>query len=391
MKHFILTNEQRKYLGLSLIESHWEKIELNDCLTIYLDNQTIRKRIHSDGKSYIEDELEEKVDISRNLLLPKTNRGKPRKLTPSAIEYSNGKGMYYADHASSVTIANYTTQRTYFSHWFGNKSTLNLAWLEQWIAETTEADLKDLEKFKVAKRKHIAYKEGDFFRFKIGRRQWGYGRILMDIGNFRKSEEYQQKYYPWFRRILTQPLLIKIYHIVSESPDEPINKLSTLNAVPSQLIMDNRFYYGEYEIIGNKQLTMNELDMPISYASDNPDRVYLQYGLIVRQTTKRKFKKYLFTKPYTDSPYSINAIGFDIYVSQKPDLIKECIATNSNMPYWELYGRGDLRNPKFKDIKNELFQHFGLDTTSSYAELLEQEQKKQSSKGIFQYIKNLLN
>ena len=42
-KQFILTNEQRKYLGLNLIEDHWEVMDIKGTL-YYFDGDVIKKR-----------------------------------------------------------------------------------------------------------------------------------------------------------------------------------------------------------------------------------------------------------------------------------------------------------------------------------------------------------
>ena len=42
-KQFILTNEQRKYLGLNPIEEHWEVMDIKGTL-YYFDGDVIKKR-----------------------------------------------------------------------------------------------------------------------------------------------------------------------------------------------------------------------------------------------------------------------------------------------------------------------------------------------------------
>lgn len=42
MKKNILTNEERKYLGLTPIESHWERMDIKN-VVLFFDNNTINK------------------------------------------------------------------------------------------------------------------------------------------------------------------------------------------------------------------------------------------------------------------------------------------------------------------------------------------------------------
>ena len=42
-------------------------------------------------------------------------------------------------------------------------------------------DLLEVQEFSKEKRKHIKYREGDYFRVKLGRDKYTYGRILLDV------------------------------------------------------------------------------------------------------------------------------------------------------------------------------------------------------------------
>jgi hypothetical protein len=90
---FELTNEQRKYLGLIPIESNWEVVKLND-MYLYFDGDIIRKKITVSEESYFEQELEEKTAENRTILLPKTSKGKPKKLNFTATQSFRPFGVY---------------------------------------------------------------------------------------------------------------------------------------------------------------------------------------------------------------------------------------------------------------------------------------------------------
>ena len=386
MKNIELTNQQRIYLGLEPIEENWIKKQIRDNLWIYINGTTICKRISISDVSYTEEQLDAPVDASFTTLQPKTTKGKAKKLTPSSVSGIQPTGVYFYYNSGKMLIASYTTQTTFYNN---EKDSFEYhpieelpALLEQWIADSTEEDLAALETFRTAKRKHCIFKEGDFFRFKIGRRMYGYGRILMNIDKFRKTQKYKEKDYTWFRSLMGKPLLIKVYHKLSSSAEVPVEELAACTAFPSQTIMDNIFYYGECEIIGHKELELTELDMPISYGrsidSREPELVYLQYGLIYQKTSTFQFKKYLKDEHAADSgrcetnPYSGNSIGFHIDIARYPELMQRCIEVQSNLPYWnsDIYRVNyDLRNPKNEAIKREIFNHFNLDTNCNYAEL----------------------
>jgi hypothetical protein len=349
---------------------------------LYFDGDIIRKRIGVSNNEYFERELCEKTAENRTVLLPKTAKGEPKKLNFTATQSFSQFGVYFSFSSSGyISIANYTTQTTYFSQKLGSNKTIEdlKVWIKQWIAETTEKDLTEIEAFKLAIRQHCKFKEGDFFAFKIGRRNWGFGRILIDVARLKKTKEFKEQKNYGLRNLMGKPLIVKVYHKISSTTNIDLDELSNCMALPSQAIMDNRFYYGENKIIGHKELTLNECEMLISFGrsifSNDQDTVYLQYGLIYKETEVSKFNKYLVAKEknryglYVINPYRHESIGY----GWENEILKQCIAEKSNNPHWnsEHYTvKNDLRNPSNIKIKREIFKFFGLDADKSYAENL---------------------
>ena len=378
---FELTNEQRKYLGITPVESSWELVKLFDNY-VYFDGDIIRKEIAVTEQSYIERDLYEKTAENRTILLPKTEKGKPKKLNFTATQSFRGTAVYFAFSDSYLTITSLTTQITYYSENFEDKDLGFLkTWLDKWIAETSEKDLQEIEAFKNAERKQYKYKEGDFFAFKIGRRQWGFGRILMDVQKTIKANNFHRDEHCGLTQLMGKSLIVKVYHKISNDLNVDLKELSETLALPSQVIMDNHFFYGENPIIGHKPLDASELDMLISYSqsinSDNYDKVYLQYGLIYKEIDISKFNKYLryddetLHLGYEENPYRKESTGYGL----DTDTLQKCIEAKSNVPYWECedesYDRKlDLRNPANIKIKKEIFKAFSLDADKSYEENL---------------------
>ncbi|WP_373261757.1 immunity 26/phosphotriesterase HocA family protein [Hungatella hathewayi] len=139
-------------------------------------------------------------------------------------------------------------------------------------------------------------------------------------------------------------LVVKVYHKISDSMEVNVDELEQGLSLPPQAIMDNRIYYGEYKIIGNRAVTYRDLDDgPISTSKsiNYQDRWY-----------------------HTD--YRDEGIGFSLNL----DHLEECITAHSNEPY---YGsdvrngiRGRLSHPLNKKDKNAIFEAFGLDGNLDY-------------------------
>lgn len=166
---FELTNEQRRYLGLLPVKDTWDLV----CIAgkyLYFDGEIIRKEIQSNEMEYYyETELCEHTTQNRTFLLPKTKRGKLKPLTASALSF-RPQGCYFHFDIGCVMIGNNITHTEYYVERMANSCSLQ-EWLDKWIIESTEEDLKDIECFRQAERQHVKYREGDFFTFKVGRRK----------------------------------------------------------------------------------------------------------------------------------------------------------------------------------------------------------------------------
>ena len=374
---FELTNEQRKYLGLIPVEEHWELVKFDNGIYYYFEDDTIRKEIKVSKNYYHEAELNEKTAENRTMILPKTKRGKIKKFNYTATESFSPFGTYFTFSADGVIIANYTTQRTYYSETFTEKEKISLdnlkKWLDKWMKETTEEDLEEIEEFKNAKRKHCKFNEGDFFAFKISRRERCFGRILMDVSKLRKDENFEKNKNYGLAHLMGKPLIIKVYHKISDNKNIDLKELSECLALPSQAIMDNIFYYGEAVILGNLPLKPEENDMFISVSESisgiDKNIAYLQYGLIYREIPLSDYEKLIKELKIGAQTLRREGIGFVIDTYK----LKECIEAKSNSPFWEKYKKRnvpDLKNPDHIELKRKIFKAFGLDADKTYEENL---------------------
>ena len=374
---FELTNEQRKYLGLIPVEEHWELVKFDNGIYYYFEDDTIKKEIKVSKNYYHEAELNEKTAENRTMILPKTKRGKIKKFNYTATESFSPFGTYFTFSTDGVIIANYTSQRTYYSEIFSEKEKISLddlkKWLDKWMKETTEEDLEEIEEFKNAKRKHCKFNEGDFFAFKISRREWCFGRILMDVSKLRKDENFEKNKNYGLAHLMGKPLIIKVYHKISDNKNIDLKELSECLALPSQPIMDNIFYYGEAVILGNLPLKPEENDMFISVSESisgiDKNIAYLQYGLIYREIPLSDYEKLIKELKIGAQTLRREGIGFVIDTYK----LKECIEAKSNSPFWEKYKKRnvpDLKNPDHIELKRKIFKAFGLDADKTYEENL---------------------
>ena len=346
---FELTNDHRKCLGIPLISDSWVRIKAKPSPHSYYDTyafineEKIVKVIqvsNAEGREfYNEWSVDQELSDDGAYILPKTDKGKPRLFTASTLEKVKrlGMGICFND---GVDIVNFTTEQVYYRSIYSGKRIKTIKefqeWLNDWCEETGEDELLDIGEFASRKKVNQKIREGDFFRFKINRRLYGYGRILVDYAAMRKQK------IPFWDVFCGKPLCVAIYHIATEKSNLTPSQLVGKKTLPSQMIMDNIFFYGECEIIGNIPLVEGEIEYTIHYGESlsirDPYTYYYQCG--------KTFKSLHLNIPR----YQFHNNGMSFSLNFTLPVLLECIKCNSNQPYWEMkenvYVEEDLRNPK---------------------------------------------
>lgn len=362
---FELANEQRPCFGLKIVEPGWERIiakpsPYHQHTTIaYLDGNTLRKFIQSGANIYSEWEICEELSPDRQYLLPKTTKGKPVLFSAANLEKRTPTGMCLSfalnppGHIPHISLYSYPSQKKYYGNAYDYSPMTGIGdfrdWVENWCKETTQEDLSDIAAFAAESRKTVKFREGDVFRFKINRRLYGYGRVLVDYALMRKKK------IPFWDNMMGKPVACSVYHIATERCDVTAEELINLESLPSEHMMDNWLFYGDFEIIGNIPIREKE-DYPIMYGGS----FSALYRGVLLQCGK------LYRKIDNEAPlfhqFSNNGIGFNLHFSLP--VLRQCMEAGSNAPYWAQDNRrvdGDLRNPKFRAELEQVAAQFGLE------------------------------
>lgn len=360
---FELTNEQRPCFGLKIVDPGWERIVVkpspyhSHATIAYRDGNMLRRFIQTGENIYKEYEIQEQLSEDGKFLLPKTSKGKPVLFTAANLEkrtgigmclsYSRGRGSY-----TDIFLYSHDSQKGYYANYYEPLYTDCIEdfrqWVEDWCADTSAEDLADIAAFAAQPRQHVKFREGDVFRFKINRRLWGYGRVLMDVAQMRK------KNIPFWDILMGKGVVCSVYHIATERQDVTVEELKGFKSLPSANMMDNKLFYGEFEIIGNIPIGDRE-DYPIHYGNQltKDKRSRLQWGKQLRILDGEGIFPYQFMN---------NAIGFDLNFTLAALL--QCMEEGSNGPYWVQKNwllNHDLRNPKFRTELEQVAAQFGLD------------------------------
>ena len=386
---FELSNEQRVYFGLEIINPDWERVPFRGDAyrpdsVLYFEGDTIKRHIISTDEKYDEKQYND-LTKGRSILLPATIKGKEKKLTASVLELRQPHGVYcHINIHRGILIGNYNTQTTFYSNRWESHNLNETAPIDKlvsnFISTSPPSHLSGIEFFKNAKRKNVKFKPGDFFAFKINRTEYGFGRILLNIDELKKKNILSQEHGLSF--IMSKPVLIKFYAYTSKIKNVNISDLIGLSCLPSDYMMDNLLFYGEYEIIGNKPLTIDEMDFPMSYGRHIDHRrnsIFFQWGLINIELPSSSFNKYLVAdntrlpeghpSRRITNPYGYYSVGFSPSYSGN-----DIMGTILNDGFFDYQNTSiskanfDLRNPQNHQIKDEIMKAFGLDIKKNYAE-----------------------
>lgn len=363
---FELTNEQRKCFALPPVSEAWTRIEVKPhpcdmCYTFaYLDGNRVARVIRvldeQEGHEFYQElAIDAELNDERTMLLPKTAKGKPVQLTASNLLRRTPVGMGLSYKQSYITIDNYSSNQTFYHT--GYDDTVRIKgfamfeqWVKDWCRETDEKQYQRIQSFSMRKRCHQKYREGDFFRFRISRTLYGYGRILLDYSRMRKAG------IEFWDIFMGKPLCVAVYHIATENDRLLPDELVRLNRLPSHMIMDDALFYGDFTIIGHLPLTESEKDYPIHYG----DSITTGESCVCYQQGEDFIRLPDAKQLYPG--FRSSGIGWHLLL--RLSVLKSCIACGSNEPYWQAdfdYRiKDDLRNPIHRAALERIRAQVGL-------------------------------
>lgn len=230
--------------------------------------------------------------------------------------------------------------------------------LERFIAKSGSDHARKIEEFKRAGRKNVKFKSGDFFRFKLDRDRYGFGRVILDGHKLRKSGLLPEGH--TMLNFMGRPVFIELFAYASQGWAS-VGELMAHPRLPMDVMFDNALFYGEFEIFAYEKVDATQLDFPMSFHV-SPAQTYLQWGFIeirsdelsVIKAASRELNELIQGKNL-----KFNSIGFSPRYAQFE--IAE-ILRGEELGYLQ----SDLRDPEIRWARDELMRIFGLDPTKSY-------------------------
>ncbi len=299
-KSFRLTNEQRPYFGLNLIEKQWEEVEIKEGTTVFYDGDVIRKIItwENYGQYEYKERDTELITRDREFVLPKTTKGKEKKITPTNLLSVTPAGccIYISLRVSNFESHVYAYSPKNHIHLpiTGCEKLKSISdikeWLDYYIKTCPENYFDKVMKMRTMPHRTIKYNVGDIFRFEIDRENYGYGLIIGKIRELIKQGLFP-KGHPMHSAMMI-PLLIRLYVIKTKDSNLSVDEISKNKLLPVDLMCDSEIIWGCHDIIGHKTLCQDDIDFPMQMIcllnEKNIKTLYFGWGTGLKTTENVK-------------------------------------------------------------------------------------------------------
>jgi hypothetical protein len=263
MTSYELTNDQRKYFGLTTVDDNWDKQSLSETVTVYFDKNKLIKILNYCW-GYLEYDTE--IDTrDRKILLPKTPRGKEQKLTVPRILKIKGCGVQFSGSFQGGGIHVYDNRRNlFFIKSFSEEGEIKSygdidKWVSNYITKLPTTHFNWLDEQLSQKRLKVNVKEGDIIAFRIAHGEYGFARVLLDVFTERKKGDIIRPEIYW---VHPRSLIVAPYAFYADTLEINIDALIEKKTLPTLCIFDLDVYRGEMPIIGHRPLKYCDRQIP---------------------------------------------------------------------------------------------------------------------------------
>lgn len=283
--YLVITNEERKYMGLNPVESNWDisqfysKTNLwHKRTSIFWHDDTIKKIIYeekriSDNVITYESIMEYDTELrteNREWLLPLTARGKKKKISATNILVVNPFGCefhFYLDTANKTSVGMAICNRR-------NNKEIAIGEADRISKIRNDADFHEFMKYymetcpvkyfekikELRESRHVTikYKTGDVFRMELDRFHYGYGIITGQVKEILKWKELPENHS--LRKLMMVPIMVRFYDVCTTDDNLSVEELAELPLGRVEICGDNDLIWGTHKIIGHKELQKEDIE-----------------------------------------------------------------------------------------------------------------------------------
>ncbi|KAA8783991.1 hypothetical protein ABIE27_000964 [Paenibacillus sp. 4624] len=354
-----LSNENRAYVGLEPVESHWDRVDIKKGYYVYFDGDVIRKRISSLPESYVEEDVYIEVR-DRQFVVPKTSRGKEKNLTYTTVSGFKAEGVTFSAGISPYDGKSYVTaynKRNSVSLPISDCSHMTskaeiISWLEHFPGTVPDDYGRKLDRLKNMPNQRYQAVPGDIFRVELDLHTDGYVLVIGNLRQMEKDHLFSEQ--SIWRSVMTMPLFVRpfLWKTTERSPS-----LEDILAAPmsetTRIVMDDFFFRGGYEFVYHKPLEEEDILFPIGYGPTtsvtNERVVRLSWGLGTLH------------KPEEQTPFRLERNFMNHGACS--GLTTECFGPPS-----ERMHEKDLAHPQYAKERKQALAEFGLSEDITYDE-----------------------
>jgi len=392
--NFELKDDERKYFGLERINDNNDisvfNSVTNNCFkktTVFWNKDNIIKVIVEENrcvegtmevflKSYNEYDTLLKTD-NRIMLLPLTERGKPKKITATNVLNIAPFGCSFyvcvSEHKDTIlTCYNPRNNKTLaigealkIENIKNNKDFRNF--IEYYISTCPNNYFEKIDILKNKKHQTIKYKVGDIFRIELDRFNYSYGLITAELKTIKEKIKLPKDHSLNSRMMV--PLMVRFYNLETTNPNIKLEELLKYDLSDVQICADNDIIWGQHDIVYHKDLEETDLDfnfIAVKFTSTtNHTNIFTEESLV--SFFKKKEDKFNI---YIEWGFASLIIPYK-KISTK--LIK--LFSDYRCPYngvqIGVYKRNYIKNPNFaktKEIKKEIMKFLKLNPDISFDE-----------------------
>ncbi len=289
-----LDDRLRYYYGLAPLNATWDKEVMysvtHDCrkrTELYFEGDILKKMIFEcryedvEGGGYQEIDMEV-ATRNRQFVLPKTHRGREKKLTPSLLMTPTYmREQFYVsinEEGGRVNCYNCVNdQMLPLPAMCPTSPEEFYALSESYIASCPEQYKDVIERFHKKERVTVKFTAGDIFRQQLTPTLYSYGLILGKVRQIEKWPELSPEH-P-FRHVMSQPILYRQYGIITENPDMTVEELQQIPLLDVKVAQDNDILWNTHPIVASKELVESDIDL--GFAVNNKLKAVV-WGLTVK-------------------------------------------------------------------------------------------------------------
>jgi hypothetical protein len=240
-------------------------------VVVFFDGDVIKKVIshykYRHPESFEHREFETVLQTkNRQVILPKTGRGKEKKLNFTSITTPIPAGcelkLNFGSH-NSLWVGN---PRNALSlplpgeHKYEKIEDFQL-WRDAYIADSPSNHFEKVERMRNTPHRTIKYFIGDIFRFEIDREQDGFGLIIGQVRKMQKDGIIPERHV--LNDTMCVPLLVRLYRIKTKDCDMSIEYIISMPLLHAEIMADGCVIWGSVDIVGSKQLNADDIDFPV--------------------------------------------------------------------------------------------------------------------------------